>query len=255
MANRITILNELADLGSTLSRQKPQNIYTAPEGYFDDLADQILNRIKAIEAKDAKDELQYLSPLLAGISRKPPYTVPDDYFKNLSDALLYSINETAGMQTSEKEIETLSPVLGSLKNRNPYSVPDGYFENLTATVEKKKARVVSITSWYRVAATAVVIGIIAFGGLIFIKGNKIDPNKNPEKWISKNITKKVSTDKIDEFVKLTEEEDRLKISAENNAVSKEIKELMKDIPEKEIQEFLNDAVALTSNDEADLIMN
>jgi hypothetical protein len=244
-------------MGSTLSAQNLENIYRVPEGYFDGLAEQILNRIKAIEVNNAKEELQYLSPLLAGISRKTPYTVPDGYFKNLSEALLYSINETAGIQTSEEEIETLSPVLGSLKNRNPYSLPVGYFENLKPVAEKKGSKVISIASrrWYRMVAAAVVIGIITIGGLLFIKGNQVDPNQNPVKWISKNVTKKVSKDKIDEFVKLTEEEDRLKVSAENNTVSTEIKELMKDVPEKEIQEFLNDAVALGSNNADDLLMN
>ena len=250
-------MNELADLGSTLTQHDPENIYTVPDGYFDGLADQILNRIKALEASDAKEELEFLSPLLAGISKKIPYSVPDGYFKNLGESLLYSVNESVGYQTGKEEIETLSPLLGSLKNKNPYAVPAGYFENLEIRFEKKETKIVSITKrrWYRMAVAAAVIGIIAIGGLLFIKPNQVDPNKNPEKWISKNVSKKVSTDKIDEFVTLAEEEDRLKVSAENNAASFEIKELMKDVPEKEILDFLNDAVALGSNDGADLLMN
>ena len=35
----------------------------------------------------------------------------------------------------------------------------------------------------------------------------------------------------------------------------EIKELMKDVPEKEIEDFLNDAVALESNSDTDGSMN
>ena len=41
----------------------------------------------------------------------------------------------------------------------------------------------------------------------------------------------------------------------DEAKQAEIKELMKDVPEKDIQDFLNDAVALSSNDEADGWMN
>ena len=43
-------MNELADLGSALANHDPQNIYAVPAGYFEGLADQILNRIKALEA-------------------------------------------------------------------------------------------------------------------------------------------------------------------------------------------------------------
>ncbi|MEI9913058.1 MAG: hypothetical protein WDO71_27555 [Bacteroidota bacterium] len=39
-------------------------------GYFEGLADQVLNRIKALETEDAAEELGYLSPLLNSISKK-----------------------------------------------------------------------------------------------------------------------------------------------------------------------------------------
>ena len=69
MTNRETILNELKDLGSALN-YRPQNNYTVPNGYFEGLPAQILNRIKALEASDAKEELKYLSPLLSNVSKE-----------------------------------------------------------------------------------------------------------------------------------------------------------------------------------------
>jgi len=258
MTNRDTILKELNELDSSLAGHKPQNIYSVPAGYFDGLADQILKHIKASENSNAKKEVELLSPMLSFISREMPYAVPAGYFENLSQKILLSIRESADYQTSEEEIESLSPMLSSLKKKNPYSVPAGYFENLDTNKGEQVTKVISITSrkWYRIAVAAVVIGIIAIGGLLFINPNPVDPNKNPDKWISKNISKKVSTDKIDEFVKLTEEEENLKVSAENNAPGTvELKELMKDVPEKEIQDFLNDAVALGSNDGTSVLMN
>ena len=250
MTNRNNILNELTDLGSALGNYSPQNIYTVPNGYFEGLPTQILNRIKALEAANAKEELGYLSPLLSNVSKEMPYSVPAVFFQNLSDYVLQKINENSNHQTSNEEIESLSPLLSRLKNKNPYSIPAGYFETLETKVEKAEAKIISITKrkWYRLAVAAIVIGVVAIGGLFFIKSDQVDPNKNPDKWISKNVGKKVSEDKIDEFVKLAEDE-TVNVIPENDATKQaEIKELMKGISEKEIEDFLNDAVAFESND-------
>src|SRR4030095_15623417 len=105
MTNRNTILNELRDLESSLGSYSPQNIYTVPNGYFEGLPTQILNRIKALEATDANEELQYLSPLLSNVSKKTPYSVPAGFFQNLSDNIVQQISEHANHQTSEEELE------------------------------------------------------------------------------------------------------------------------------------------------------
>jgi len=263
MTNRNTILNELTDLGSVLANYEPQNIYAVPAGYFEGLADQILNRIKALEANDAKEELSYLSPFLSNVSKEMPYSVPAGFFQNLSEVVLKKINDKDD-QTSKKEIEALSPLLSSLKNKNPYSVPAGYFEALETKVvrkdsfgEKKETKVISITKrgWYRIAVAAVVIGIVAISGLAIFGTKQVDPNKNPQAWIEKNVDKKVSKDKIDEFVKLAEDESINVASEKDDVKHAEIKELMKDVPEKEIVDFLNDAIALESNGDTDGSMN
>ena len=256
MTNRNTILNELNDLGSTLGNYSPQNIYTVPNGYFEGLPTQILNRIKAFEATNAKEELEYLSPLLSDISKDIPYSVPAGFFQNLNEEVLQKISKRSNHQTSEEEIEILSPLLSSLKNKNPYSVPAGYFETLETTGEKTETKVISITRrrWYRLAVAAAVIGIVAIGGLLFSKPGQIDPNKNPQAWINKNVNKNVSQDKLDEFVKLAEDETVNMIPENDVTKQAEIKELMKDVSEKEIEDFLNDAIALESNDK-DALMN
>ena len=255
MTNRNTILNELKDLESSLGNYNPQNIYTVPNGYFEGLPTQILNRIKALEATDVTEELEHLSPLLSNVSKEMPYAVPAGFFQNLSDAILQKVTKYTDHQTSGEEIGILSPLLSSLKNKNPYSVPAGYFENIETGIEKKKTNVISITRrrWYRLAVAAVIFGVVAIGGLLFIKSDQVDPNKNPDKWISKNV--KVTEEKIDEFVKLAEEEPLNAADENDEAKQAEIKELMKDVPEKEIQDFLNDAIALSSNDETDALMN
>ena len=257
MTNRNTILNELADLGSALKDHDPQNIYAVPEGYFEGLADQILNRIKALDATSAKDELKYLSPLLNNVSKEMPYSVPAGFFQNLSEEVLKNISEHEDYQTSEEEIGSLSPLLSSLKNKKTYSAPAGYFEKLETKIEKKETKIISMTRrrWYRLAIAAVVIGIVVIGGLLFIKSGQVNPVDNPHAWIEKNV-KKVDQAKIDEFVSLANDDSSEKVDNESDAAKKaEIKELMKDVSEKEIEEFLNDAVALESNTDTDGSMN
>jgi hypothetical protein len=253
MTNRNIILNELKDLESFLGNYNPQNIYTVPNGYFEGLPTQILNRIKALEATNAKDELKYLSPLLSNVSKEMPYAVPAGFFQSLSEDVLKKISEHEDYQTSEEEIGSLSPLLSSLKNKNPYSIPAGYFERLETGAEKKETKVISITRrrWYRLAVAAVVIGIVAISGLAIFRSKQVDPNKNPQAWIEKNVDKKVSKDKIDEFVKLAEDGSTNVAYEKDDVKHAEIKELMKDVPEKEIEAFLNDAVALESNTDID----
>ena len=250
-------MKELEELGSVLASHEPQNIYAVPAGYFEDLADKILDRIKALKANDAKEELSYLSPFFSNVSKEMPYSVPTGFFQNLSDDVLKRISEHEYHQTSKEEIETLSPLLSSLKNKNPYSVPAGYFEALETNVEKKETKVISITKprWYRLAVAAVIIGIVAISGLAIFKSKQVDPNKNPQAWIEKNVDKKVSKNNLDEFVKLAEGESINVTSEKDDVKLAEIKELMKDVPEKEIEDFLNDAIALESNADTDGSMN
>ena len=257
MTNRNSILNELNELESTLGNLSPQNLYVVPYGYFEGLPAHIMSRIKALEASNANEELAYLSPLLSGVSKEMPYSVPAGFFQNLSEDVLLFVTKHKDHQTSEEEIGTLSPLLSRLKNKNPYSVPAGYFDNIEPRIEKKEAKVISITKrrWYRFAVAAAIIGVIVIGGILFFNSRKVDPNKNPDEWIAKNVNKKVSGEKIDEFVKLAEDES-LNVTDENDeAKQAEIKELMKDVPEKEIQDFLDDAIVSNSNDEADELMN
>lgn len=259
MANRNTILNELHDLGSTLVNISPQNNYEVPNSYFEGLANEVLNRIKALEASSAKEELEILSPTLSAASKGLPFAVPAGYFENLSDRMMQTIYEHADYQSSEEEIASLSPLLSKISKNPPYSIPTGYFENLNPAIKKnKEVKVISITHrrWFRFAAAATLTGIVVLGGLLFLIKEPIDPNKNPQAWVEKNIEKKVSPLQLDEFVKLAKADEDLKDLNENEIVkTEEIKELMKDVSEKEIQEFLNETVALESNDTADALLN
>jgi len=256
MTNRNTILNELNELDSTLGNLNPQNLYAVPYGYFEGFPTQVMNRIKALQADNAKEELEYLSPLLSNASKETPYSIPVGFFQNFGDSVMQRINENVNHQTSEEEIESLSPLLSSLKNKNPYSVPAGYFESLETRTDKQEAKVISFTRrrWYRMAIAAAVIGVVAITGFLLFTRDKINIDRDPQGWVKKNVINKVSDEKIEEFVTLVTPNGTQKVEENEAAAQAEVKELMKDVPQKEIDDFLNDAVALESND-TDALMN
>jgi len=263
MTQKDNILQELNELQSSLVNAGFQNVYQVPGGYFDTLADQVLNRIKALEAENASEELGYLSPLLNSVSKKMPYSVPAGFF-NLSDEKIMQLvrGENNGL-TADEELKELSPLLSGLKKEMPYSVPAGYFENIRSAVNTETANPAKVVSmpgrkWFRYAAAAVVIGIVAISGFfLFIKKDKIDPKTQSAEWVKKNL-KKVSTDEIDSFVQLTTP---VLASAETKNESKDkidVQELIKDIPDKDIQQFLDDTQVNETNEtemDEDAIMN
>ncbi len=252
MTQKENILQELNELKSTLATVTPQNVYKVPLGYFDGLAAQVLCRVKAMEAKNAVEELGYLSTSLNNISRQMPYAVPAGYFEGLAEKSMQLVRESNDYQTAKEELETLSPLLSGLKKTMPYSVPQGYFESLAEKRNKPAAKIISITGrkWFRYAAAAVVTGVIVLAGFIYlISRNTVDPVEQPYAWVKKSF-KKVDKADIDAFVKLAEEEFNNQTSVASNPVKpEEIKELMKDVSDKEIQDFLDETAGLESSDE------
>lgn len=232
-------MQELSELNSSLGATVGQNTYQVPAGYFDNLAENVLVKIKALEATTAREELMHLSPLLAGLSKEMPYSIPQGYFEQLTVPV--------NAQTAAEELATISPLLSGLKKENLYSVPEGYFESLSSApysaAIKPQAKVVSITSrrWFRIAAAAVVAGVIVTAGFVFINGNSNKSEKalaKFEKKLQKDL-EKTSNQELNEFLELTdgdiESTEQITAGTDND-----IKELLKDIPESELKEFLEE---------------
>jgi hypothetical protein len=240
MAHRNNILQELNELESSLANQPVQNAYSVPEGYFEGLAQQVLHRVKAMDAGTAGEELAHLSPLLRDMPKQMPYAVPAGYFDELGDRMLNVVNDKT--QTAAEELEQLSPLLGGLKKEMPFSIPQGYFETVAIpqTEEKPAAKVVSLTSrkWFKYAAAAMIIGVISTM-FVIIKRSNVDPNKNPAGWVAKQM-KNVSTDDINNFIELTDETLPQKEVIASADKKEEVKQLLQDVSDKEIQEFLDE---------------
>jgi hypothetical protein len=251
--SRIRVMEAAADtesrgyLSFILNNFSKEIPYSVPAGYFEGLVAQVLNRIKAMEAQTATGELGYLSPVLSKLSRQLPYTVPAGYFEGLSEKALQIISAEKAELSAKEELETISPFLSGLKKEMPFSVPPGYFENIVAAVNKETAKpevkVISIASrkWFRYAVAAVVVGVIATAGLLFINRDKVTADKDSYAWVKKNI-KKVSTENLEEFVGLSDDEKA--IASVDTKIEQEVKDLVKDIPENEIQSLLNDTKIL-----------
>ncbi|MGZ8558174.1 MAG: hypothetical protein ACXWWC_07575 [Chitinophagaceae bacterium] len=236
-----TAAEELINLSPLLSSVSKQLPYSVPAGYFEGLEKKLEQSISNTRDQTTQEELEHLSPLLNELKKKNTYTIPAGYFEWLGKSLK-KITSIADDQAAQEELEALSPLLSQLKKKRTYSVPVGYFENMQPAVKKANgptAKVISITSrkWFRYPAVAMVIGIVATVGLlIFNKQNTIDPSDKSYSWIKKNL-KKVSTDDINEFVELANAgtADVAKTDAKD-----EISNLLKDVSDKEIQDFLND---------------
>lgn len=228
MKRNESILNELREMGSHLPGAS-ENVFTVPAGYFASLPERIMERIRAGE------ELQTLSPLLGGLSKKMDYAIPSGYFEKIQGRL-DSPAADSGVPVQE-ELATLSPLLNGIDRRLPYSVPHDYFENLPVLPESR-TKVVSIAqrSWFRYAAAAVVTAIIVTSGFLLLNRKEIDPDVRPIAWMEKKL-KKVSTDDINSFVELVEADPA---TASGSTPPVEINKLLNEVSPEEIQAFLDE---------------
>jgi len=149
------------NLPDTLANIRHINTYTTPPGYFDNLADEVISKIK-LPATEA------------------PFSLPPvQYFDGLADSILQKIkkeNAIPVLTEVQKELEETEPLLNSIPKVNVYSVPQGYFDTFSVDLPsiKQPASVVPLRHpavWIKYAAAAVIAGIIATGAWLFINGN------------------------------------------------------------------------------------
>lgn len=88
-------LREISEVVSNLSRR---NTYQVPEMYFEMLPQQILAKVHGIVlteqyAPDATEEINAISPLLAGLKSKQVFSMPEGYFEKLGDSVADEITK------------------------------------------------------------------------------------------------------------------------------------------------------------------
>ena len=228
MNNREPIKEELKSLNSTLVADAVGMPFSVPDGYFEGLASSVMARLKNQEPVSVKQELEMLSPTLAGMSKTMPFSVPDQYFSSNLDSLKTVVNENEAPSFSSKEM--------------PFEIPSSYFDNLPTQVLQKltrpQAKVIPMMQrkWVRLAAAAMVTGILAISGITYF-GSKKDISVNNPEWVA-NKLKNVPDKTIDEFVKITDVSAASMITAKKQTKSTDSRKLLQDIPDKELDAFL-----------------
>jgi hypothetical protein len=92
--------------------------------------------------------------------------------------------------------------------------------------------------------------VMVLAGFIYLNSrNRVDPVEQPYKWV-KNSIQKVDKADIDAFVNLANEELNYQaVTATGPVKPGEIKELLKDVSDQEIQDFLDSTPDTETNDE------
>jgi hypothetical protein len=244
MTQRDNILQELEALESLLATASFADVYQVPAGYFEQLPGQLLQRIRAMETTDVQEEISILSPLINKAGKVLPYKVPAGYFNNVEERL------GLVMQSPQEELEQLSPLLSGLSKQLPYSVPKGYFDSTIHTGSRNDtpAKIVPMVrrTWFRYAAAAVIIAIVSVSGFFALNKQQTNDPGESYTWVQKNMNK-VSTEELNEFITITDYEEAPVIAASGE--TEVVKDLIKNISDKEIQDFLNDTEVLETSDD------
>ena len=122
MRNRIDILSELKDVAPTTAKAQKQALYAVPAGYFDRLANEVLQKIYQQQPEV--------------IPASSTYKVPAGYFDNLAEGIFQKIKSASVKIENEfqQELAHVAPVLNTISKENMYRVPDGYFESFPQTI-------------------------------------------------------------------------------------------------------------------------
>ena len=231
--------------------------FEVPAGYFEDLASNILNRVRA------SDELKELSPLLSGIGKKLPFQAPEGYFNSqLSQLAGSAMTTSAGEEESEEgwkvELETeFSSLLTGLQQAPTYQVPEGYFGQFpdrmlarvgVAAKEAKapSARVISMgrkQQWWKLPAVAAAASVILIVGWLSLHtpGSKTgNPAGNPD--ITKSLSN-VSDQDIQNY--LDNQNIPLADQLANSTASVDITDndennMLGDVSDAELKQYLED---------------
>lgn len=234
-------------------------VYQVPPGFFDGFAGKLMTRIKAeeaasTEAGSAREELQALSPVLAGLDRKLPYTTPAGFFSEFPDSLIAGVSN---------RITPVSPLLSGLQSKQTYLTPEGYFERLAdlvvarvnagsvpelipapaAAVLPVPAPVIAISSrsrWIKYAVAAVLTGFLMVSGLWIYNNNK-QPGTNGD-----DVSTKLAKISDQEILNYLETDNEPLTNAVTNSTAildisdSDIKDLLGDIPDAELKQFVDE---------------
>jgi hypothetical protein len=183
MKQNTEILQELQTISAAVAALPKVNVYKVYDNYFAEMQNEVL----------------------AAINNGNEFAVPVGYFENLSATILQKVkaNDVA------EELQNISATVASIGNENVYTAPQNYFEKIQYTAtEKQTGKLVPIKNSsakiVRLAAAAVVTGLLGFGIFTFVQKN----NANTETAaLIKEGEKIINTKSFDaDFATLTDKD-------------------------------------------------
>jgi hypothetical protein len=205
MNRRKEIPDELKDVAPSLAGIDFQATYEVPAGYFENLPEQIMLRIRLQHAESAQEELEIIAPFLSGLSKKMPFSTPDGYFDTLTPAIRGTENE----------------------NREPARVVKMFQPRKT----------------FRLAAAAVTIGIIGIAAWLFMREpatNQYATKTDTE--VQKELKNKVGEISENELANFVEANTNILFADTTGMVEigeDDVRLMLADIPDKELEQYLD----------------
>jgi len=162
----VAVIDTIKNTGNINDSTEGNLSLSVPNGYFDNLAKNIIKKIKTQQPDTINETGDGFSVLLNDLSKKNVFEIPVNYFDSLGTDLLSKINS---IENNAAELQHIAPLLSSCNKENLGEIPAGYFNNLSATVLKKIAgkrpgKVVTMAgrlSFIKYAVAALFIGAIS----------------------------------------------------------------------------------------------
>lgn len=275
MQANINILNELKEAGAaTLLQANNGNCYSVPDDYFNNLsslamANIFISKLPAIVPyktpenyfenlpDNILDKINTASLQLPNRRQQDVFTVPEGYFDGFANSV---IDKIKAQNDVRQELEEISPLLNTISKDNVYSLPETYFEELNpltqAAKNKPSAKVVSMGSksrrWINYAAAACISAVLFGSGYFLMSGDKTKPAQNTQQS-SQSIAIAERADMQQQLADLSDSEIESYLN-ENSKVAvftstgtddylrdqnTDIEILIKDIPDEDIRQYLD----------------
>ena len=226
------ILQELTEISPLLSQIENKNPYIIASSYFNQLPEVVLNKIKA--DNDAFPPFKRINP----------YAAPSNYFQTLSSNIIERIYFENGKNEVFAELEEISPLLNTISKAPVYSTPPGYFEELSVSNNapiKKSSDILYFRRSKKMlsyAIAAIIIGLLSVG--IFLVTGK-EGTATTAKITNLPEVNRLSEEEIVDFLKTTSPAENVVIStSKSNKKDVDIKRLVDEMSDKEIQQFLEE---------------
>jgi hypothetical protein len=226
------LLTELREISPVLAEIKNENIFSVPPTYFNNLAEDIIQNINSVYE------------LVNNFSSVTPYKVEESYFDNLSNSILQKIrNQQRKSNEVIDELNSIAPLLNTISKAPLFSVSKQYFENFHVSEKNliKPKEKFFIKQFTRYAVAAVIASLMAVG--VYVITGKVDKRSGAQAVNVKSAVKNLRDEEIIEFLRSHSSVSNTRNgSSQKNSPASKFYETLKQMTDKEIQQYLQENV-------------